>query len=173
VLEGAFRETLLARVREGFQIPADANYTWIQSRLWLRDALEGEGLLACFGVDERDLAVRALEAAVQVRAAGYSYVDANVPEAQHPFEQLPVVGRLFRVRWRGQRGFENLVRFESPDVGPAFRAAFDVEHPERSEWAFPLGQSGHCASDAFDSFLDAWNDGKTMPVFPDGPPTGP
>jgi penicillin amidase len=168
-IEKAMRGAFLRRIGQGFRIAAEDDYSWIQSRVWLRDTLNEPGVLTCMGIDPGELASRALALAAALPPSP-DYTADNVPEAQHPLTAAPLLGRLFEVTWAPQRGYAGLVRFESPGTGPAFRAVFDVEHPSSSAWSFPMGQSGHARSAHFSSFRSVWGTPSGRPVWPSSLP---
>ncbi|EFC40747.1 penicillin amidase domain-containing protein [Naegleria gruberi] len=52
----------------------------------------------------------------------------------------------------------------SNNFGPTYRQIIDHANPESSVFIMPMGQSGNIFSDTYDNYLQAWEDGKYIPM---------
>jgi penicillin G amidase len=93
----------------------------------------------------------------------------------HPFSQAnQLFERIFgrRVETGGasetvlQNGYAALEPFTGV-WGPVYRMLADLGDPGRSRWQLSTGQSGQPGSSHYDDMIDAWNAGRTNPVYVD------
>jgi len=65
-----------------------------------------------------------------------------------------------------QNGYSALEPFTGV-WGPVYRMLADLGDPGRSRWQLSTGQSGQPGSSHYDDMIDAWNTGRTNPVYAD------
>jgi penicillin amidase len=63
-----------------------------------------------------------------------------------------------------QSGFPPLEPFTGA-WAPVYRMLADLGDPARSRWQLSTGQSGQPGSPHYDDMIDAWNAGRTNPVY--------
>jgi penicillin G amidase len=93
-----------------------------------------------------------------------------------PLSQLPLLGRLFDVRFPGSGDNETVnvagysVAADEPFVsryGPGYRAIYDLGDLERSVFVTSTGQSGHFLSDYYRNLGMIWHAGRYIPMITD------
>lgn len=92
---------------------------------------------------------------------------------EHPFGELPVLGRVFR---RGpfpaggdtdtvwQMAWPTDRPYGPRCVGPAVRAVYDLSDPDSNHVVLATGQSGHLGSPHYDDFVERWWKGELVPL---------
>jgi penicillin amidase len=92
---------------------------------------------------------------------------------EHPFNELPVLGRLFsrgpfpaggdndtvwQMAWPADRPYGPRC------VGPSMRAVYDMSDPDANHVALATGQSGQLGSPHYDDFVERWRNGELVPL---------
>lgn len=165
-----FTRVLMTQVRTLLPKEARATvYAWKNSNAWMVYLLEHEGTLDAFGLNPQAIAHFAVKKAAEPAAAQKTYNDLNRWRAQHPMAgAVPLLGSWLKVDEHPQWGFEGLVRVEREKSGASLRVIWNLDKPLESVWNFPVGQSGHVASDHYEDFRKLWFEEKTARVFADG-----
>jgi penicillin amidase len=93
----------------------------------------------------------------------------------HPFADAnPLFERIFGRRVEAGGASETVLQNGYPALdpftgvwGPVYRMLADLGDPGRSRWQLSTGQSGQPGSAHYDDMIDAWNAGRTNPVYVD------
>jgi penicillin amidase len=94
-----------------------------------------------------------------------SWQERNLWGAQHPFVgRLPIIDRFFAIKEWPQFGAATTVRAERPNHGPSMRVIWAPGDPASSLWSFPVGTSGHPASEHYQNWSKLWQSGAMVRV---------
>jgi len=159
---------LMGRIKKNYyagvnDLPA---YEFRLRKAWVLTLLQDDGNFLAFGIDANELA-NFLVKELAKKVAGKTwelYADTNRWRGQHPLAKFPVIGQLFKIPEPPQTGFGTMVKAEQPEVGPSFRAVWNLTEPLASSWSFPVGQSGHLRSAHFRDQQKPWFTGRRVPV---------
>lgn len=159
---------LLGRLRRRL-LPADlqkARYDWKNRNAWLLRLVESPNTHRALGLEIGEVATWVLGDGKWLAKVDL-YSHENRWMAQHPLAgAVPLLGTWMRLDEAPQTGFEGLVRIERPKFGASTRLVWDLMHPERSTWGFPVGQSGHVGSQHYKDLRRRWFGDKGIAVFP-------
>lgn len=139
----------------------DLPYASRRGSAWVLTILEHEHGLLAFGLDRQAVATKLLANANDTTAKTEVYSDTNRWQVQHPFaNQVPFVGKWFRLEDFKQDGYPGLVKTEGKYHGAGIRLLWDVKQPEQSLWSLTVGQSGHIDSRHYRDLHQPWFEGR-------------
>ncbi|MDA9951585.1 penicillin acylase family protein, partial [Oligoflexaceae bacterium] len=166
-----FDNILVGRVKDHFagKEAVVPNYYHYMKRAWMARLLDDPDRVSLFGFSPNDLAVNVLRKInLKSRKNRKRYDIANTWKSQHPFvNNVPIIGNLFAVSEVPQTGFNNVVKVEAPKFGASTRLLFDLSDIHKSEWAFPVGQSGHFHFSGYTNFRDRFMQNIFVPMIPE------
>jgi penicillin G amidase len=165
-LEERLTNLILSRLELAYRQTAELPlYRYGLRRAWLLQLLEQPEIWQKLGLDAKDVA-QTIMAELMKRPIGVAYALKNRWAAQHPFvATVPLFGSLFAVEQIPQMGSPHVVRVESAEAIASVRMIWDLNHPEKSLWSFPVGQSGHVWKAQFRDFQKIWRRDEYVPVF--------
>ena len=108
---------------------------------------------------------------------GWTWGDAHPVRGRHqPFGRIPLLRALFNVERPAPGGSHTLNRGKTSFLdsdpyasthGAGYKAVYDLANPERSLFVQNSGQSGHVLSPHYRDQVEAWAEGRYLPMLTD------
>ncbi len=168
-LQQTLLQLLLQRVRSHLDHTPNVQYEWPLANAWLLKILTTPDGMQVFGLEDNTVADYLLQQLAMQPKTHYAW--KNRWQVQHPFvTALPYhLGKYFALKEYPQVGAYRVVRVEAPKFGASVRVIWDLQHPEKSLWSLPIGQSGHVTSPHYKDLHKKWFakaiEDKYIPVF--------